>query len=99
MADLVYMDIDQVGNLAKAFKAFHDVLVTVERVLTALSNSLKFAALFSFGGTAAAAAYIDRIKPNFKRLADKMSELNKDILDAIKAYQDGDYSGSKHFTG
>jgi hypothetical protein len=97
MATEVYMDIGAVENLSKVFKTFHDVLAAVEKVLTALSISLKISALFTFGGTAAAAAYVDKIKPNVKRMADKMTELSKDISDAIKAYRDGDYTGSRRF--
>ncbi len=97
MATEVYMDIGAVENLAKVFKTFHDVLAAVEKVLTALSNALRVTALFSFGGTAAAAAYIDKIKPNVKRMADKMTELSGDIQSAIRAYRDGDYSGSRRF--
>ena len=99
MATEVFMDIPAVENLSKAFRTFHDVLSAVEKALTALSAVLKATAFISFGGTAAVAQYIDQIKPNVKRLADKMTELSGDITSAIRAYRDGDFSGSKRFTG
>jgi hypothetical protein len=49
------------------------------------------------GATAAAAAFADRIRPNVEKAANKMHELSGDITGAIKAYRDGDMSGSKRF--
>jgi len=98
MADEVYMDIPQVEKMSKSFDTFGDILDAVAKTLQAVSVVLKATALISLGGTAAAAAFIDRILPNVKNAAAKMKELASDISDAIKAYRDGDFSGSKHFT-
>jgi hypothetical protein len=95
--DEVFMDIPQVESMAKSFNAFGDVLDGVAKAMNALSISLKAAAWFSFGATAAAAAYIDRIEPNVKKAAAKMKELNSDVLSAIASYRDGDNSGSRRF--
>ena len=97
MASEVYMDIPQVEKLATSFMAFHEILNGVAKVLEALSRSLQAAAWISFGATAAAAAYIERIKPNVQKASNKMEELSKDIRSAINAYQRGDYSGSRRF--
>lgn len=97
MADEVFMDIPQVEKMSKSFDTFGDILDAVAKTLQALSVVLKATALISLGGTAAAAAFIDRILPNVKRAASKMKELADDIQSAIKAYRDGDYSGSRRF--
>jgi hypothetical protein len=95
--DEVFMDIPQVESMAKSFNAFGDVLDSVSKAMNALSISLKAAAWFSFGATAAAAAYIDRIEPNVKKAAAKMKELSSDVISAIASYRDGDNSGSRRF--
>jgi hypothetical protein len=95
--DEVYMDIPQVENMAKGFNTFSEILSAVSTALQAISISLKAAAWLSLGATYAAAQYIDRIQPNVKKASEKMKELNGDILGAVKAYRDGDTSGSNRF--
>jgi Proteins of 100 residues with WXG len=95
--DEVFMDIPQVETMAKNFNSFGDVLDAVAKAMSALSMSLKAAAWLSFGATAAAAAYIDRIEPNVKKASAKMKELSQDIVSAIRSYRDGDNSGSRRF--
>ncbi|MEJ5223918.1 MAG: hypothetical protein WHV44_05630 [Anaerolineales bacterium] len=97
MAEEVYMDIPAVENMAKSFKTFGDILKGVSKALLAISIALKATAWLSLGATATAAAYADRIRPNVDRAAAKMLELSGDITSAIKAYRDGDMSGSKRF--
>ena len=93
----VFMDIPQVQSLAKSFSSFGDVLDAADKALSALSIALHVSAWFSFGATEAAAQYVDRIEPGVKNAANKMRELNGDILSAINSYQNGDNSGSKRF--
>lgn len=97
MAEEVFMDIPAVDKMGKDFQTFGNILEGVAKTLEALSMVLKATAWLSLGGTAAVAAFIDRIKPNVKRAADKMHELSGDIQSAIRAYRDGDYSGSRRF--
>lgn len=97
MADEVFMDIPAVEKMSKSFDSFGEVLETVAGVLKALSISLKVASFMSLGATAAAAAMIDRIQPRLKQLGQKMQELSGDITGAVKAYRDGDLSGSQRF--
>jgi len=97
MADEVYMDIPRVEQMSKSFNTFGDILKGVAKALLAISIALKAAAWLSLGATAAAAAFADRIRPNVEKAADKMHELSGDITSAIKAYRDGDMSGSKRF--
>ena len=97
MADEVFMDIPRVEQMSKSFKTFGDVLEGVAKALMAISIALKATAWLSLGATAAAAAFIDRIRPNVDKAGQKMHELSGDITSAIKAYRDGDLSGSKRF--
>lgn len=97
MAEEVYMDIPQVEKMSKSFDTFGDILDVVAKTLEAISMLLKATAWLSLGSTAAVATFIDRILPNVKRAAAKMKELSGDIMSAIKAYRDGDFSGSRRF--
>ena len=97
MADEVYMDIPQVEKMSKDFQTFGDVLEAVNKTLEAISMLMKATAWISFGATTAIATFIDRIRPNVKRSADKMKELSGDLMSAIRAYRDGDLSGSRRF--
>lgn len=97
MADEVFMDIPRVEQMSKSFETFGSILEGVAKALLAISIAMKAAAWVSFGATAAAAAYADRIRPNVDKAAQKMHELSGDITGAIKAYRDGDLSGSKRF--
>jgi len=97
MADEVYMDIPRVEQMSKRFNSFGDILKGVAKTLQAISVAMSATAWLSMGATAAAAAFADRIRPNVEKAADKMHELSGDITSAIKAYRDGDTSGSKRF--
>jgi hypothetical protein len=97
MADEVYMDIPRVEQMSKSFETFGSILEGVAKALLAISIAMKAAAWLSLGATAAAAAYADRIRPNVDKAAKKMHELSGDLNSAIRAYRDGDLSGSKRF--
>lgn len=97
MADEVFMDIPRVEQLSKSFQTFGSVLEGVSKALLAISMAMKASAWLSLGATAAVAAYADRIRPNVDKAAKKMHELSGDITSAIRAYRDGDLSGSKRF--
>ncbi len=97
MADEVYMDIPQVQEMVKSFKTFGDVLDGVAKAVEALALVMHAAAWISLGCTEAIARYLDSIKPNITKAAAKMRELSGDIAGAIKAYQEGDRTGSTRF--
>jgi hypothetical protein len=97
MADEVFMDIPRVEQMSKNFQTFGTVLEGVSKALLAISMAMKATAWISAGATAAVAAYADRIRPNVDKAAKKMHELSGDITSAIRAYRDGDTSGSKRF--
>lgn len=97
MATEVYMDIPQVQNMANRFKQFGDVLDGIAKVMEGLLTALRISAWLSLGATVAAERYVERVQKAVKRAAEKMRELHNDLESAIKAYRDGDYSGSKRF--
>jgi len=97
MAQEVFMDIPQVEKMSKSFESFGDTLDVVAKTLEALSMLLKATAWLSLGATAALSTFIDRILPNIKRAAAKMKEIAGDIMSAIRAYRDGDMTGSRRF--
>lgn len=99
MATEVYMDIPKVEAMGKRFKQFGDILETIAKVLKTTITILKATALFGAIGNFALAAYLERIEPKVRRMAQKMDQLSDDITGAIKAYRDGDMSGSQRFAG
>lgn len=99
MAQEVFMDIPAVENMGKRFKAFGDILENIAKILKATITILKATALFGLVGNYALAAYLERIEPKVRKMAAKMDELSGDVNGAIKAYRDGDMSGSQRFAG
>lgn len=99
MATEVYMDIPQVEAMGKRFKTFGDVLENIAKILKATITILKATALFGLVGNFALAAYLERIEPKVRKMAAKMDELSNDVNGAIRAYRDGDNSGSQRFAG
>jgi hypothetical protein len=97
MAEEVFMDIPQVEKMSKSFETFGQTLETVSKVLQGISITLKIVAFVSLGSTAAVSAFIDRIQPRINAAGQKMQELSGDIDSAVRAYRDGDLSGSKRF--
>ncbi len=93
----VYMDVPVVEGMAKQFMGFGDVLDEVGKSIGQLADVMKMTAWLSLGATAAIAAYLHAIEPNFKRAATKMRELSQDITDAVASYKKGDNTGSSHF--
>lgn len=95
--DEVYMDIPQVEKMAQQFESFGEILDGISKAVEGIATALKISAFFSMGMTYAAAQYMEKLAPRIKKAAAQMRELSKDLKDAIKAYRDGDLTGSKHF--
>jgi len=93
----VYMEVPAVRNMAKRFGEIGQVLSNVNKVLEALSTTLKAVAFIGFVGTAVAAQYIDMIKPYIKQMSDKCIELGKDLSTSVDAYERGDATGATRF--
>jgi uncharacterized protein YoxC len=98
MADEVYMDIPVVQRIADSFGSFSDTLKGVSKTMEAAMNVLKATAFVGLVGGTALDRYLSIIKPNVDKLAEKMNELQGDVNGAIRAYRDGDYTGSRRFS-
>jgi len=95
--DEVFMDIPQVETMAKSFKTFGEVLDGIGKAVEAIAATLHMTSWLSLGATEAVAQYLDKIKPNIVKAANKMRELSDDLGSAIKSYRDGDNTGSRRF--
>jgi hypothetical protein len=93
----VSMDYEAVQAMADGFRNSSEVLEGVSRALEAAISILKASAFFGLVGNAALAHYLEGIKPNVDRLAATCEEMNLDLIGAIVALRDGDYSGSQRF--
>jgi hypothetical protein len=97
MAQEVFMKIPDVEKMSRVFDGCGETLMAVAKTLEAISLLLKSTAWLSLGSTAAMATFIDRILPNIKRSSVEMKSVSEDIMSAIRAYRDGDMSGSRRF--
>jgi hypothetical protein len=97
MAEEVYMDIPQVQKMSEQFGTFGETLQTVSKVLEMTITLLRATAFVGFVGGAAVERYLSVIKPRVDAMANKMLELQGDLVGAINHYQTGDESGSSRF--
>ena len=95
----VYMDIPAVQTMAQGFHNFSDLLRGISKVMEAAMTTLKATAFVGLVGGAAVERYLSIIKPRVDKLSTKCEEINRDLNDAIKAYRDGDRTGSQRYMG
>lgn len=93
----VFMDVPSIRGMASSFGTIGDVLRNVAKVLEALSNVLKATAFIGLVGGYAVAQFIDMIKPHIEDMAEKCTELNKDLSASVDAYERGDQQGATRF--
>jgi hypothetical protein len=97
MADEVYINVPAVRDMARSFGTISEVLTTVNKVLEALSTTLKVTAFIGLVGGAAVAQFIDMIRPHIEQMAEKCQELNGDLNASLDAYERGDQQGATRF--
>jgi hypothetical protein len=93
----VYMDVPAVRGMAKSFGTIGDVLRNVAKVLEALTTILKTTAFIGLVGGYAVAQFIDTIRPHIEDMAEKCTELDKDLSASVDAYEQGDALGATRF--
>jgi hypothetical protein len=93
----VYMDTEAVGAMASKFKQLGDSLQGVSKALQMAMMILKTTAFVGLIGGLAVERYLAQIQPRIEKLAKKMVELSGDLEGAIRAYRDGDLTGSQRF--
>jgi uncharacterized protein YukE len=99
MATETYMEVPVVEGYATRFaelaQTTKDITTTIEGVMAQIRD-------VAFVGECGHKLYkwwTDEKKPLLEQLSARFENISKDIRDAIKAYRDGDYSGSQHFVG
>jgi hypothetical protein len=97
MTQVVQMDYKVVDEVSKGFATSRDVLTTVGKVLEALVQVLRAAALLSFGTSLALAQYLDNIKNKVNNLAKTCNEFSEDLAKAIDDHKRGDVQGKRYF--
>jgi len=97
MASEVYLDIPAVHNMAKTLQTVSEVLDTTDKVMEALSTTLKVTAFIGLVGGAAIASYIDAVQPFVRQMSQKCAELHDDVEASVTAYENGDQQGATRF--
>ncbi len=97
MANEVYMDIPAVRNVAKTFKTVGDVLKVVVKLMEGIIMALKTAAFMGLVGGYAVAQYLQQIKPDIEKVAEKCVELSGDLGKSVDAFERGDELGATKF--
>ena len=93
----VYMDTDAVRAIAKKFQELGELLENVSSKLEMLMNRLKMTAFMGLVGGYAVIAFIQTIKPQIDRMAQKCEELHGDLNQSVDAYERGDAEGATRF--
>lgn len=93
----VSMDYAVVEAMAEGFQTTADTLGAVNQSLEVAIAVLHASAFLGMVGNLALAHYLEGIQPNVARLASTCEEMSLDLIGAIIALRDGDYSGSQRF--
>lgn len=94
--DAVFMDTEYVQGMVNKFKTLSTVCQTISSTLDAIKMVLKLTAFFG-GIGAAAERVVDQLQKAVKKLAEEFKELSGDVDGALRAFRDGDTTGSKRF--
>lgn len=97
MAPEVYLNIPSVHTMAKTLATVSEVLATTDKVMEALSTTLKTTAFIGLVGGAALAAYIGNVQPFVRQMSEKCQELHDDVEASVAAYEAGDEQGATRF--
>jgi len=93
----VYMNIPEVKGIAKTLQTISDVLTNVARVLDVLIMTLKTTAFIGLVGGYAVAQFLEALKPEIEKKAEKCAEMSKDVDASVAAYENGDAEGATRF--
>jgi hypothetical protein len=99
MAEDVYMDVPAVQQIGNTFTTIGDTLKKVASIMDAAAKLLETVGWLGGPGAAAVGFWLDQMQPVVNNLGTMCEEAGQGITGAIKAYQDGDFSGSQQFVG
>lgn len=95
--NVVYMDIPKLKAVAERFGTMSETLKQTSNALQAAITVLKASAFVGLFGNAALANYLEQLKPQIDRFAERCSEMVKDVEAAIAAVENQDAVGSTKF--
>lgn len=93
----IYMNVAAVKEMANKFNGMNDKLEQTSKTLQAAIMMLKATAFIGMGGTAAYAAYLEKLKPQIDQYAARCSEMSQDLVKSAEAYERGDQQGAARF--
>lgn len=91
------MDTNRVKQIAEKLRGFAETLGTIITVLQGAITALEAASFFSFGASAAVAAFLNVIKKQLETEKNKLEKLAKDVDDAVLSYLDFERYGKTRF--
>ena len=94
----IYMVVPDVRDISKKFQDVSEFLQNVVKVLDTLIKVLQTAAAIGLIAAGALAQFLEGIKPQIEQVAEKCAEISKDVEDAAKAYETGDFTSARYFT-
>lgn len=97
MAQLVEMKPEAVRKFASDFENYSETLKSVAKVLEGLLNLLRSTAFIGLVGGFAVMMFIEQIKPQIEQLAEKCSEMSRDLNTSAAAFERGDAQGATKF--
>jgi len=97
MADEIFMDVKAVKDMAKKFTDMEGKLKETSKGLQAAISMLKASAFIGLIGNTAYAAYLEKLKPQIDKYAQKCSEMSHDLVLSAEAYERGDQQGAARF--
>lgn len=97
MADEIFMDVPAVKKMADKFGDMEDKLKQTSKTLQAAIQMLRASAFVGLVGNAAALSYLEQLKPQIDKYAEKCGEMTDDLKKSAEAYERGDAQGAARF--
>lgn len=97
MAD-VSMDYEQIEGVAKGFDAIAAAMKAMEKVLEIVIQTLRAAAMFSFGMTEIWARFWENVKKEVINVGKQAEENASELRRAVTDHRNGDYLGKTYFS-
>lgn len=93
----VFMETEEVEDLARRFSEIAEVLRVVAKVMETLMNIIRTNAFIGLVGGFIVERYLATLKPKIENMATYMDEISRDLKTAVKLYINGDKEGASRF--
>jgi len=97
MSDIIKMDYDAMEDMAAVFRQGAELLSQINKEAMAIANQMDDGALVGDGGAAFSAAIREKLCKGIGKLESKFTELNGDLVGAVKDMRDGDKTAVSRF--